>query len=233
METNPIKNPAPERDSRIINLAAADKARPKNQRVEFDENMQKAMSLLNAKVQLEKSIKDLEDLAFLSPDEESRAPMKKEIADLEKQKNEILENLAALRPEEFATESAFEKMLASEGSKKVREAEKLKNDLEETVSKLKGKLRLLKAEHLEALGKNHDRAHELETQMNQLQMQYLKADKDRLTAWETLATLDKKNFGEQAAFEKLLAKKPETKAQVGLAEDESDMVKNLRSNIGK
>ena len=233
METNPIKNPTPERDSRIINLAAADKPRPKGQRVEFDENMQKAFGLLNAKVQLEQEIEELVNRKAHTPEGEGREALKKSITELEENKRDVLDTLAKLRPEEFANEAAFEKALASEKPKRIREAEKVKNDLEEKVDKLRGKLRLLSAEYSEAVGKNLTRAHELEAEMTPLQTEFLKADRERLAAWEQLATLDKKRFGEQAQFEKTVAKSSEAKKTTGLDEDEEDILKNLRADIGK
>jgi hypothetical protein len=103
--------------------------------------------------------------------------------------------------------------------------------LEEKVDTLRGRLRLLSAEHAEALGKNLNRAHELEAQMTPLQTEYLQADRERLAAWEQLASLDKKRFGEAAEFEKNVAKRPETKKATGLDEDEDDILKNLRADI--
>jgi hypothetical protein len=232
LERNPVTPP------KALSLEAADKPmRKKGERVEFGEDLIKAVNFLNAKTELESRIKNLQDLIDLSDEPEARASMEKEIAELEDNRQGILEQLGELRPEEYATEAAFENMLKdkapAEKRKAIERKEKERDDFEDASRKLKGQLRLLAEEHKHMIGKDVARSHELEAEMREAQTKLDASETNRLEAWRTLAELDPKQFGADAELELSLAQQQKANLTEATEEEAEDVLSALREQIGK
>jgi hypothetical protein len=229
----------------VVTLASADKPIAKEKKgkvVDFGEDMVKAIGLLDAKTKLEARIAELEGLADLAPDKEGRETLEAEIKDLEENRVGILQSLGELRPEDFGTEAAFEKALndpesglrkrAEENRKVILESkEEEKDELEDASRKLKGRLRLLTAEHKQMVGKDMARAHELETEMREVQTQFEAMEAKRLEAWKDLADLDPDAYGADAELELSMASKSTKELAAASEAEEEDVLAALHEHI--
>ncbi|HVM90727.1 MAG TPA: hypothetical protein VMU11_02430 [Verrucomicrobiae bacterium] len=229
----------------VVTLKSADKPiapEKKGKVVDFGEDMIKAIGLLDAKTKLEARIGELENLADLAPDKESRASLEAELKDLEENRVGIVQSLGELRPEDFGTEAAFEKALndpestlrkrAEENRKIIIESkEEEKDELEDASRKLKGRLRLLTAEHKQMVGKDMARAHELEAEMRETQTQLEEAEGKRLEAWKALADFDPETFGADAQLEFAAAAKSKKEIAAASEEEAEDVLAALHEQI--
>jgi hypothetical protein len=156
------------------------------------------VQLFAARDSLDKEIEHLQTLHDLALEGEERDKLSEEIKQLQENRDVVMQSLGKARPEEFGTEAAFESVIRDTSRLEKRKAleakEKSKDELEDASRKLKGRLRLLTAEHKQMVGKNMARAHELETEMREVQTQFEASEAKRLEAWKDLAELDPDAF---------------------------------------
>ncbi len=150
--------------------------------------------LFSAKDALDKEIDHLQTLHELALEGEERDKIAEEIKQLEANRGKILESLGQARPEEYADEAAFEKLL-NEPVRPVdkAKAEKIaavvseKDRLEEASYALEGKLRL-KDQYTQA-------------EVAEMQATLKKTHEARLSAWQQLSDLDPARFQAAAVRE--------------------------------
>jgi hypothetical protein len=150
--------------------------------------------LFSAKDALDKEIDHLQTLHELALEGEERDKIAEEIKQLEANRGKILESLGQARPEEYADEAAFEKLLnAPIRTVDKAKAEKIaatvneKDRLEEASYSLEGKLRL-KDKYTQA-------------EIGEMQETLKKTHEARLAAWQQLSDLDPARFQAAAVKE--------------------------------
>ena len=150
--------------------------------------------LFSAKNTLDQEIDHLQTLHELALEGEERDKISEEIKQLEANRGKILESLGQARPEEYADEAAFEKIL-NEPMRSVdkAKAEKIaatlneKDRLEEESYALEGKLRL-KDKYTPA-------------EIGEMQAALKETHEARLAAWQKLSDLDPARFQTAAVKE--------------------------------
>lgn len=234
LERTPITPPRP------MSLELADKPIQKGKRVDFADDMVKAIALFAAKTELDAQIKELGKKALATKDTETLNVIDEEMADLNEQLAGITESLAKLRPE-YGDENALNKLMedpmwneaAKTRERMIATTLKKKNDLEERANKLKGALRLDKAEHQQVVGKNAKRSGELEAQMRIMEDELGKTEERRLKAWSALAELDPKTYAADAALEASLAVSKSEAFRRKTEQDIADVLASLRDDINE
>lgn len=150
--------------------------------------------LFSAKNALDQEIDHLQTLHELALEGEERDKIAEKIKQLEANRGKILESLGQARPEEYADEAAFEKLLQEpiravdkEKTEKIATAVSEKDRLEKTSSDLEGELRL--------------KDKYTQEEMREMKTTLEKTHEARLAAWQQLADLDPARFQAAAVKE--------------------------------
>jgi len=210
-------------------------SRKKKTVVEMPQVTPEQIQLFAAKDNLEKEIEHLQGLYDLALEGEERDKLGAEIQALETNRETVLQSLAKARPEEYATEAAFEKMLKEkspkEKEKTLETKEREKNDLEDEAMKLKNKLRLANTELKQVIGTNAARSGQLEQQIRETEIVLGQTEKRRIEAWKALKSLDEKKYGADADLE--IAEAAHAAQSLNKASDQEieDVLANLHEHI--
>lgn len=150
--------------------------------------------LFSAKNTLDQEIDHLQTLHELALEGEERDKIAEDIKQLEANRGKILESLGQARPEEYADEAAFEKLLQEPiravdraKSEKIAATLSEKNRLEEESYALEGELRL--------------KGKYTQEEMDEKKITLEKKHEARLAAWQKLADLDPARFQAAAVRE--------------------------------